>query len=232
MAQTAASIWDWSLAVLPITAFITFLVTIIACNLVLNYGSGGSSLLPVSHIATGNAYVYFLAGFVLLLPQILAIIIGRLQFLLQTQGLINSIFLYIIHIISFIPLIFMIIVTFISQQHRSNAYLLITYGILGSIALYCLLHTIIVFYLYIRRANGSKYSKITLPIWFLSCSLLMIVFFVLWFTTNSVIIGYIVAVTPFLYFLGYVPQFWARARSRKLYNGVSKVEKAFHTLKK
>lgn len=227
MTATAASIWDWSLVVLPFTALITFLITVIACNLVSNYVPGGGNLLQISHIGTGNAYVYFITGIIMLLPQVLAIIIGRFQFLLQTQGAINKILLYIIHIISFIPLIFMIIVAFVSRGHRSDVHLLSTLGILGSIALYCLLHTIVVFYLYIRKVSGSNYSKPTLPILFLICCLLLITFFVVWFTTTSVTAGYIAAATPFLYFLGYVPQFLARARSRKRYVAVSKIKAVF-----
>jgi len=225
MKETAASIWDWSLAVLPFTALITFIVTLLACNLVSNYVPSGGNLLQISHIGSGSAYIYFIAGVVMLVPQVIAIIIGRLQFLLQTQAIINNILLYIMHIITLIPFILMIIVILVSRGHRSDAHLHGTYGVFGSIALYCFLHTIAVFYLYIRRTTGSQYSKVALPIWFLVCSLLLIVSFVLWLNTKAVILGYIAAATPFLYFLGFIPQFWARARSRKRYAAVSKVRK-------
>jgi len=225
--ETAASVWDWSLAVLPFTALITFIVILVACNLASNYVPSGGNLLQISHIGSGNAYLYFIAGVVMLVPQVIAIIIGRLQFLLQTQGIINKILLYIIHIIIFIPFIFMIIVVLVSRGQRSDAQLHGTYGIFGSIALYCFVHTIAVFYIYLRRRTGLQYySKVILPIWFLVCSLLLIVFFVLWLNTNAVIPGYIAAVSPFLYFLGFVPQFWARARSRESYNPVSRIAKA------
>jgi hypothetical protein len=218
---TAATVWHWALAVLPVTAFITFIVILVACNLV----SGGGKLLQISDIGIGNAYVYSIAGLVMLLPQILLIIISRLQYLLQTQGIINEIILYIIHIVTLIPFVFMLIVAFVGRGHRSDTRVLGTYGIFGSIALYCFLHTIIVFYLYKRRATGAHYSKLYLPIWFLIWSLLLIVFFVVWLNTNVVIAGYIAAAAPFFYFLGFVPQFWARARSRNRYAAVSKITK-------
>jgi hypothetical protein len=223
--ETAASVWDWTLVVLPFTAFITFIVILTACNLVSNYVPSGGNLLQISHIGSGNAYVYFIAGVVMLVPQVIAIIIGRLQFLLETQAIINKILLYIIHIITLIPFIFMIIVALVSRGQRYDAQLVGTYGIFGSIALYCFVHTIAVFYLYIRRTTGSQYSEVILPIWFLVCNLLLVIFFVVWLNTNSVITGYIAAATPFLYFLGFVRQFWARARSRKRYAAVSRVSK-------
>jgi hypothetical protein len=227
MTVTAASVWDWTLAVLPFTAIITFLVTLVACNLVSDYGPSGNNLLQISHLATGSAYIYFIVGFIMLLLQVLAIIIGRLQFLLQTQAIINKVLLYISHVITLIPLIFMLIVALVSGGNRSNTHVLITYGIFGSIALYCFLHTIGVFYLYIRRSNGSRYSEVSLPIWFLVCSLLLVVCFIVWLRTNAVISGYLAAATPFLYFLGFVPQFWARAKSRKRYAAVSTIKKMF-----
>ena len=230
MAPTAASIWDWALAVLPVTALVTFLVTLVSSNLASNDIPRGGSLLQISQLGSGASYVYFIVGFSLLFPQILAIIIGRLLFLLQTQNMINRVVLYIGHIIILIPFIFMLIVAFVSGNSRSDAHRHALYGIFESIALYCVLHTIAVFYLYQRRANGAQYSKVTLPIWFLVCSLLFLAFFIVWVKTNGVILGYIAAIIPFLYFLGFVPQFWASARSRKRYNAVSKVGKALDSL--
>jgi hypothetical protein len=225
MPPSAASIWDWTLVVLPFTALITFIVTLVACNLSSNYTPAGESLLSISQLGSGPAYIYFIVGFVMLFPQIIAIIIGRLLYLLETQNIINKILLYIVHIVILIPFVFMLIAAFISRGSRSDAHLLAIYGIFGSIALYCLLHTIGVFYLYIRKANGAQYAKIHLPIWFLVCSLLFLASFGVWLNNNGSIWGYVAAITPFLYFLGFVPQFWARARSRKRYSAVSKVSK-------
>jgi len=225
MTTTAASIWDWTLPVLPCTAMITLLVTLVACNLVSNYASFGDTLLQISQLGMGRAYVYFIVGVAMLLPQVLAIIIGRLQFLLETQSIINRIVLYIIHIINLIPLVFMLIVAIISRDSRSDAYLLGTYGIFECISLYCFIHTLVMFYLYIRRSNALLHAKVIWPIWFLICSLFLIVFFVVWIKTGRVIPGYIAVVSPFLYFLGFVQQFWSRARTRKRYSAVSRVIK-------
>ena len=225
--QSAASIWDWCLAVLPITAFVTFLVILITCNLV---GNSRGGFLPIDDLSSGSSSIYFLVGFILLVPQILLIIIGRLQFLIQSQGLINHIILYIFHLVILIPFVFLLIVSFVDGNHRENNRRLIIYGILGSIVLYCFFHTIAVVYLYIRRANGSQYSQIALPIWFVVCSLVFIGTFAGWIETRGVLLGYIAVVIPFLYFLGFVPQFWTRARSRTRYSAVSKVGKMLDSL--
>jgi hypothetical protein len=225
MATTAASFWDWSLAVLPFTAITTFIVTLVTCNLVSNYVPAGEYLLPISQLGTGQAYVYFIVGISLIFAQLLALIVGRLQFLLQTQSIINRIVLYVIHIITIIPLGFMFIVAIVSRNNRSDAYLLGAYGVFGSISLYCFLHTAVVFYLYIRRSKVSQHSKVIYPIWFLVCTLLLIIFFIIWHQTNRVILGYIAAASPFLYFLGFVPQFWSQAKSRKRYSAVSRMVK-------
>jgi hypothetical protein len=200
---------------------------IIACNLVSN---SGGSLLPISQLASDSAYVYFIVGFALLFPQIIVIIIGRLQYLLQSQNLINNILLYIAHGVILIPVVFMVIVALVKGGGRSDVHLLSIYGLFGSIALYCLLHTIAVFYLYHRKATGDYYGKIYLPIWFLVCSLVFIASLGTWSTTNGTVLGYITAAAPFLYFLGLVPQFFVRARSRKRYSAVSRVARALDSL--
>lgn len=228
--QSAASIWDWCLAVLPITAFVTFLVILITCNLVGNSGLSRGDFLPISDLSSGSSWIYFLVGFILLLPQILLIIIGRFQFLLQTQALINRIILYIFHIVILIPFVFLLIVSFVNGNTHSDNRRLVIYGILGSIVLYCFFHTIAVVYLYIRRAVGSQYSQIGLPVWFVVCSLVFIGTFAGWIQTKSVLLGYIAVVIPFLYFLGFVPQFWTRARARTRYSAVSKVGKMLDSL--
>ena len=225
--RTAATIWDWTLVVLPFTVLITFLVMIITCNLV---SHSGGSLRPISELASDSAYVYFIAGFALLFPQIIAIIIGRLQLLLRTQNLINKILLYIAHGVTLIPFVFMVIVALVKGGSRSDAHLLAVYGLFGFIGLYCLLHTIAVFYLYFRKASDAYYTKIYLATWFLVCSLLFLASVGVWSGTNGTVLGYITAAAPFLYFLGFVPQFWDCARSRKRYSAVSRVAKAFDSL--
>lgn len=224
--ESAATIWDWCLAVLPITAFVTLVVVLVMCNLLGNSGSYRGNLVPVSDLSS----IYFLVGMILLFPQIFLIIIGRLQFLLQTQGLINRIILYVFHIVILIPFIFLLIVSFVNGNPRSANRGLIVYGILGSIVLYCFFHTVAVVYLYIRRASGSQYSEVALPAWFVICCLVFVGLFGGWIETKGVILGYIVVLIALMYFLGFVPQFWTRARSRTRYSAVSKVSKMIDSL--
>ena len=232
MAPTAASTWDWALAVLPFTALITCIVTMVSCNLVSNYVPGQGNLLQVSHLSSGSSNIVFIVGLVLVLPQVLSIIIGRLLFLLQSQGLINGIILHVSHLISFVPFILFLIMGFVSSNRYTSTSTFVTYGILGSFTLYCLIQTVIVFYLFIRKSLGSVYSKVYIPIWFLVCTLILISFLIVWTQTREAIYGYIAAIAPFLYFLGFVPQFWTRARSRKPYGVVSTLERAADRIKK
>jgi hypothetical protein len=215
MTTVAVLLWVWSLTLFPFTAILTFILTLVTCNLVPNKAPAEEKFPQISQLGTGQAHIYFIGGFVILLPQLLVILIGRLQFLFQTQLIINRTLLCIIHVVALISSVFMLIMAIVSIDDRPNLHLVGAYGMFGSISLYCFLHTIVVIYLFIRRSDAPQHSNVIWPIWFLVCSLLLITFFVVWLMTAEGIPEYIAATTPFLYFLGFVPQFWLRARTRK-----------------
>jgi len=215
MTTLAVLIWAWSLTVLPFTAILTFILTLVACNLVPNNAPKDEEFPQISQLGTGEAHIYFVIGFVVLLPQLLFVLIGRLQFLFQTQLIINRILLCIVHVVALISSAFMLIMAIVSVDDNPNVHLTGAFGMFGCISLYCFLHTIVVFYLYIRRLDAPQHSNIIWPIWFLVCCLSLIVFFIIWLMTAKGIPEYIAAASPFLYFLGFVPQFWLRAKPKK-----------------
>ena len=214
MATLATLVWAWSSVILPFTSILTFILTLVICNMVPNNAPKDEKFPQISQLGTGDAHIYFVIGFVVLFPQLLLVLIGRLQLLFQTQLIINRILLGVIHIIALISSIFMLVMAGVSVDDNPGAHLTGAYGMFGCISLYCFLHTILIFYLYIRRSNSPQHSNIIFPIWFLVCCLLLIIFFVIWLITATGISEYIAAASPFLYFLGFVPQFWSRARAK------------------
>jgi hypothetical protein len=71
----------WNISYVPFTSIVTFVVTIIICSQVPNnYHEGG--LPELSDLGTGQAHNYFMGGFIILLPQLLIMFIGRIQFLI------------------------------------------------------------------------------------------------------------------------------------------------------
>jgi hypothetical protein len=215
MASLAALIWAWSLVILPFTSILTFILTLIICNSVPNNAPKDEKFPQISELGTGAAHIYFIIGFVVLLPQLLLVLIGRLQFLFQTQSIINRILLCIIHAIAFISSVFMLVMAAVSVDSNQGVHLTGAFGMFGCISLYCFLHTILIFYLFIRRSNAPQHSNVIYPIWFLVGCLLLITFFIVWLGTAAGIPEYIAAASPFLYFLGFVPQFWSRARAKQ-----------------
>jgi hypothetical protein len=215
MTTLAALVWFWSLVILPFTAILTFILTLVVCNLVPNNAPRDERFPQISQLGTGEAHLYFIIGFVILLPQLLVILLGRIQFLFQTQLIINRFLILLVHIVAMISSIFMLIMAIVSIDDRPNIHLIGAYGMFGCISLYCFLHTIIVLYLFIRRSDTPQHSKIFYPIWFLICCLSLIAFVIMWLMTSQGIPEYIAAASPFLYFLGFVPQFWLRARTKK-----------------
>jgi hypothetical protein len=121
--------------------------------------------------------------------------------------------------------VFMLIMAIVSIDDNLNLHLLGAYGMFGTISLYCFLHTAMIVYLFIRRSDAPQHSNILWVIWFVVCSLLLITFFVTWIITHNGIPEYIAAATPFLYFLGFIPQFWMRARAKKRDSLTSRVLK-------
>jgi hypothetical protein len=85
MTRVGPFIWFWSLTILPFTAILTFIATLIICSQVPNNAPTGEKFPQISQLGTGEAYYYFVGGFALLAPQLLVVLLGRLQFLFQTQ---------------------------------------------------------------------------------------------------------------------------------------------------
>jgi hypothetical protein len=188
---------------------------LIICTQVPNNAPVGEKFPQISQLGTGGAYYYFVAGFVLLAPQLLIVILGRLQLLVQTQYIIHRAIIFIVHAIAVLSCGFLLLMAIFNIDNSPTIHLTGAFGMFGLISLYCLLHTGIVFILFIRRSDAPHHSTIIWPIWFLICSLLLIAFFVYWLVTAQGIPEYIAAATPFLYFLGFVPQFFMQARTKK-----------------
>ncbi|CAF3910624.1 unnamed protein product [Rotaria sp. Silwood1] len=95
------------------------------------------------------------------------------------------------------------------------------FGMFGFLSLYGLLHTIVAFYLFIRRSAAPQHSNILWPLWFLICSILLIVFSSIWVVKDKTVPQYIAAAMPFLYLLAFVPQFWMQARIKRQDNALT-----------
>ena len=92
MTTLAVLIWVWSLSILPFTAILTFILTLVICSVLPNNAPKHISFPQMSELNTGEAHRYFIIGFVILLPQLIIILLGRLQFLFQSQFIINRLF--------------------------------------------------------------------------------------------------------------------------------------------
>jgi hypothetical protein len=215
MARIGPLIWFWSLTILPFTAILTFILTLVICTQVPNKASTSVKFPEISLLGTGQAYYYFAFGFTILVLQLLIMLIGRLQFLLQAQYIINRAIICAVHGVALISSIFLLIMAFVSVDNNPVLHVTGAFGMFGFLSLYCFLHTIIVFYLFKHRSDAPQHTNVIWPIWFLLCSLLLITFFIVWVITATGIPQYIAAAAPFLYFLGFVPQFWMRARATK-----------------
>jgi hypothetical protein len=222
MTRIVTLIWYWSLLILPLTAMITFILTLAVCSQVLRHNSWSTVKLPhISVLGTGPAYNYFVSGFVILTPQFLLILIGRLQLLFQSQSIIHRAILYAIHAIGLIASVFLLIMAIVSLDHNSRLHLIGAIGMFGFLSSYCLLHTIVVFYLFIRRSKAPRHSNILYPLWFLVCCIVLIICASIWGATGQSIPQYIGATMPFLYILGFVPQFWSQTRIKRRVSGLS-----------
>ena len=215
MARIAALIWYWSLVILPFTAIITFILTLVVCKQVLQSTWSEKDLPQISQLGIGPAYSYFVFGFVVLCLQMLLILIGRLQYLFQSQSIIHRAILCVIHAVALISAILLLIMAIVSLDHNPYLHVMAAFGMFGFISLYCLLHTIVVFYLYARRSVVLQYSNIVCPLWFLICGVLLTIFASIWIVRGSTIPQYIAAAMPFFYILGFVPQFWMQAKTKQ-----------------
>jgi hypothetical protein len=215
MTRVVAMIWFWSLPILPFTGILTFILTLVVCSQVLHNPRPGGNLPQISLLGIGSAYYYFVFGFVILLIQFLLIIIARLQFLFQSQSIIHRAILYAIHATALVSSIFFLIMAIVNVYDRPRLHVIGAVGMFGSLSLYCLLHTIVAFYLFIKRSEAPQYSNILWPLWFLVCTILLTILFSIWATKKQTIPQYIAATMPFLYILGFVPQFWRQAKTKR-----------------
>ncbi|CAF4240566.1 unnamed protein product [Adineta steineri] len=144
----------------------------------------------------------------------LLILIGRLQYLFQSQSVIHRTILYVIHALALISAILLLIMAIVSLDHNPYLHVIAAMGMFTFISFYCLLHTVVIFYLYARRSIALEHSNIILPIWFLICAVLLTIFASIWISRGSTIPQYIAAAMPFLYILGFIPQFWIQANMK------------------
>ncbi|CAF1284449.1 unnamed protein product [Rotaria magnacalcarata] len=216
MARVGPLIWFWSLTILPFTAILTFISTLIVCIQIPNNAPKDEKFPQISQLGTGQAYPYFVTGFVILSIQLLVILLGRIQYLFQTQYIIHRGIISVVHGIGLLSIVFLLLMAIVSIDDRPSIHLIGAYGLFGFISLYCFLHTVVVVYLFIHRSDVPQHTNIIWPIWFLFCSVLLITFFIVWLLTAKGIPEYLAAATPFLYFLGLAPQFWTQARTKKL----------------
>ncbi|CAF1317004.1 unnamed protein product [Rotaria sp. Silwood1] len=79
----------------------------------------------------------------------------------------------------------------VSLNDRENIHDMDAIGTFDSISIYCILHTILIIYLFIYRSKASEHSKRI---------------------TFASIPEYIAAGTPFLYFLAFAAQFWTQTK--------------------
>jgi hypothetical protein len=198
----------------PFTSIVTFVVTIIICSQVPNnYHEGG--LPELSDLGTGQAHNYFMGGFIILLPQLLIMFIGRIQFLIQSQTIILPAIIYLIHIVLIVCGIFILIMAIASEDVYSTVHLVGAIGTFTCIVIYCIFHTIVILYLYIKRSKASHHSNVVYPLWFLVSTVISFIASIILVITNLSISQYIAVRSPFLYFLAFVPQFWTRAKQSK-----------------
>ncbi|CAF1207048.1 unnamed protein product [Adineta steineri] len=210
MGKTSALVLDRSLLILPFTATLTVVITVVICYL--NAKLDDQQTFSRRH---DRIFTNLFVGVTILFPQILVIIIGRFRSLLENQSVINRIIVYIIHVIVAIPLVGVFIMASehkISGHADSDAIILV--GLFISLYLYCILHTIYVFYLYIRERNAFQWSKIMGPIWFVVCTLSVIPYVTIMEIYYRHIVPYFVFIFPILYCLGFVYPFWLRAKAR------------------
>ncbi|CAF1182829.1 unnamed protein product [Adineta steineri] len=211
MGKTSALVFDRSLLILPFTATLTVIITVVICYLKFIRSPQRGIMLETYP----SSDFYFFVGMVILFPQILVIIIGRFRSLLENQSIINRIILYVIHIIVAIPLVGALIIAGAHNiSGHADSYVFILVGLLISLYFYCILHTIYVLYLYIRERNAFQWSKIMGPLWFLVCILSIIPCNIVRNKYNINLPPYILFIFPVLYCLGFVYPFWLRAKTR------------------
>ncbi|CAF3338574.1 unnamed protein product [Rotaria socialis] len=212
MTNTCTVIWFRIILILPFTSILTLVLTLIICSQVPNNIQPGEQLPRISDLGTGEAHNYFMSGFIILLPQFLFMFIGRLQFLIQSQKIVHCAIILLIHVSLFICGIFLLIMAILNEDDRPTLHLVGAIGTFACIAFYCILHTILIIYLFIHRSEAIEHSNFILPLWFLGCTIMSVASSIALVVTFTSIPEYFAVGTPFLYFLGFVPQFWSKAK--------------------
>jgi hypothetical protein len=208
-----AVIWFQILVIFPFTSILTLVATVVTCSQVPNnFNSSGGQLPELSDLGTGQAHNYFMGGFIILLPQFLIMFIGRIHFLILSQTIVRPVIIFLTHAILIVCGIFILIMAIVSEDDRLTVHLVGAIGTFSCIAIYCLLHTILIFYLFIHRSKAPEHSNIIFPIWFLVFTIISYVSSIVLVITNFSISQYIAVGSPFLYFLAFVPQFWIKAK--------------------
>ena len=178
MRTIAVLIWIWCLTIVPFTAILTFILTLVTCSQIPHNPTPGERFPQISQLGTGEAYYFFVGGFIILLPQLLIILVGRIQLLFQTQYLINRGLISFVHGIAVVSAVFLLIMVLVSADDRPVIHVIGAFGMFICISIYCFLHTILVIYLYKHRMNAPQCSNLIFPIWFFVCSLLIIIGFI------------------------------------------------------
>jgi hypothetical protein len=208
-----AVIWFRILVIFPFTLILTLVATVVTCSQVPNnFNSSRGQLPELSDLGTGQAHNYFMGGFIILLPQFLIMCIGRIHFLILSQTIVRPVIIFLIHSIIIACSIFLLIMAIVSLDDRRNLHLLGAIGTFSCIAIYCLLHTILIFYLFIHRSKAPEHSNVIFPIWFLIFTIISFISTIILAITNFSISQYCAVGSPFLYFLAFVPQFWIKAK--------------------
>ena len=208
-----AVIWFKILVIFPFTLILTLVATVVTCSQVPNNSkSQGRDLPELSDLGTGQAHNYFMGGFIILLPQLLIMFSGRIHFLILSQTIVRPIIIFLIHAIIIVCSIFLLIMAIVNEDNNRSLHLLGAIGTFSCIAIYCLLHTILIVYLFIRRSKAPEHSNVLFSIWFLIFSIISLVSSIILAITNFSISQYIAVGSPFLYFLAFVPQFWIKAK--------------------
>ena len=106
------SVLRWSLCVLPFTAALTLVLTLMI-------GIHTPHRLPqISELVSGDAHGVVAAGFIIPLPQLLVIILGRLRVLIHSQDHVPPWLLSLIHLAPFLSGIFMLITAIVSIEQN------------------------------------------------------------------------------------------------------------------
>jgi len=193
---------------------LTFILTLIICSQILNNPRPNDRLPEISLLGVDAAYSHFVAGFAVLSVQILIVTIGRLQFLFQSQALVHRIILCALHLLLVISSIFLLIMAIMDVKRHPRPHIIGAINTFAFLSAYTILHTIIAIYLFIKRAQAPEHASIIWPLWFLACCITLVICFATWGGTSLPTPQYIAATIPFLYILGFIPQFWRQARKK------------------